>query len=134
MCVTCTGWIRGWRPRVEEYLPSVAYRLDDLTRVDVDALRARVLTPPLRLTLLLLTQVPGNPRVDELLDAMKDDVVAVISEPNGAAQLQAAFAYIRSVSDVADERLGSVARKLGPDVWEAHMTTADQLAIHEMNV
>lgn len=112
---------------MEKYLPQLRYRLDDLTRVDVATLRARVSTAPLRLMLLLLMQAPGNPQVVELLESMVEDLTMVAAGPNGSRHMEAAFTYIVSVTDVPTGRLRPVASRLGPAVLEALMTTADVL-------
>ncbi len=112
---------------VVEFLPSIRYRLDDLTQLDPRDLRARELTAPLRLMLTLLMRAPGNPRVTDLLETMAHDLTTVLSEPNGARHLDAALTYIRNVTDTSDDDLRRVAEHLGPDVLEVLMTNAQVL-------
>ncbi len=113
---------------VAEYLPSIRYRLDDLTQLDLPDLHTRALTAPLRLMLTLLMRAPGNPHVTDLLLGMTEDVTTVKNEmPSGARHLGAAFTYITSVAEASDDDLRRVAKQLGPEVLEAYMTTAQAL-------
>lgn len=112
---------------VAEYLPRLCYRLDDLTQVDVETLRGRALTPPLRLMLLLLMQAPDNPDVVRLLESLRSDITDVAAGHSGPRQLRAAFTYIVNVTDIPTRQLEPFAHRLGPVVQEALMTTAEKL-------
>ncbi|MBO0870612.1 MAG: hypothetical protein J2P15_18815, partial [Micromonosporaceae bacterium] len=59
------------------------FLLDDLTRLDEQALRARPLTPPVRMTLLLLKIAAGNARLAEDLRKWSDDLRAILVRPGG---------------------------------------------------
>ncbi len=113
---------------VKAYLPRARYRLDDLTRIDIDTLRARPLTPRLRLTLTLLKTAPGNDQIADLLDGdLFADLAAVHDEPEGLDHLIATVTYIMNVADVAPDQLTPVFTRLGHDAQEALMTTAERL-------
>ncbi len=83
---------------VTEYLPSLKYRLDDLTQLDIRDLQTRPLTPPLRLMLTLLIGAPGNTQADDLLADLRSDVKTVADGPNGAQHIDAALTYIVTVA------------------------------------
>ncbi len=116
--------------KVEEYLPRAPYRLDDLTEIDLDALRDRPLTPRLRLTLTLLKVAPGNPRIVDLLTHdLNADLAAVRNQDGdeGLKHVIAALTYIMNVTDVEPGQLLPVANRLGQDTVEAFMTTTQRL-------
>lgn len=110
---------------VQEYLPTLRYRLDDLTTVDVDALRSRVGTPTLQLMLIMLTQASGSTNPDDLIDDNWHLWEAVAAGVNGQRHLATALTYIVNVSDARPDRLQTLAQRLGPVAQEALMTTAD---------
>jgi predicted transposase/invertase (TIGR01784 family) len=65
---------------VQDYLPRFRFILDDLTRLDEQALRARPVTPPVRVTLLLLNIAGGNPGLANDLRRWAGDLRAVWSQ------------------------------------------------------
>lgn len=109
------------------YLPRLPYRLDDLTQVDVAALRGRVSTPPLLLMWLLFKLAPGSVDVVALLESLYDDFSEVGAGRSGRQDLTTVFTYIANVSDIPAGRLRPFAVRLGPVVEEALMTTAEML-------
>lgn len=112
---------------LSEQLPRVPYRLDDLAQLDINALRQRPLTTPLRVMLLLLSRAPNHPNLLGFLATLSDDFVEVAAEPHGDRHLLAAFTYIVNVSDISTEQLHPFANRLGPVAQEALMTTAEKL-------
>ncbi len=112
---------------IADYLPSLRYRLDDLTLLDPEDLTGRPLTPPLRVMLTLLMAAPGNTHVDDIVESLFGDVAAVAHGPGGAQHITAALTYIASVANTPFDRLGPIVERLGSVVKEAYMTTADLL-------
>ena len=96
-----------------EYLPRLPYRLDDLTQVDVDALRGRVSTPPLLLMWLLFKLAPGSVDVLVVLESLRDNFSEVAADRGGPGQLTTVFTYIVNVSDVPAGRLRPFAARVG---------------------
>jgi hypothetical protein len=112
---------------VGEYLPRFRFLLDDLARLDEHALRARPVTPPVRITLLLLNIASGNPALArDLLDWI-DDLHAILNRPGGIDQFVALLRYIESVGETPPDELRKLVTVLGPDAEEAYMTTAEML-------
>ena len=112
---------------VREHLPRLRFILDDLTRVDEQALRARPLTPPARVTLLLLKIATGNPRLTDDLRRWADDLRAVLDRPGGVEQFAALLRYIELVGEAPADELHKLVATLGPEAEEAYMTTAEML-------
>jgi hypothetical protein len=112
---------------VREYLPRFRFILDDLARLDAQALRARPVTPPVRITLLLLKIAPGNPKLPKDLLDWVDDLRAVVDWPSGTDQFVALLRYIESVGETPPDELRKLVAILGPDAEEAYMTTAEML-------
>jgi hypothetical protein len=112
---------------VRENLPRFQFILDDLTRVDERALRARPLTPPVRITLLLLKIAAGNPRLADDLQRWVDDLRAVLDWPGGMEQFVALLRYIELVGEAPTDQLHKLIAALGPEAEEAYMTTAEML-------
>ena len=105
----------------------MSYRLDDLTQVDVAAMRERSLTTPLLVPLALLMRVAGNPDPIAFLETMADDFIELSAGRHGGQHLAAAFTYIVSVTDISTDQLLPFVSRLGPVVQEALMTTAEKL-------
>ncbi len=55
--------------------------LDDLARLDEQALRERPPTPPVRVTLLLLKIAAGNPQLASDLRPWADELRAILASP-----------------------------------------------------
>lgn len=103
------------------------FLLDDLTRVDVAALRARPLTSAARVMLVLLTQAPKHPNVTTVLEQYSDDLLDVLERPDGDRLFGAYLTYSYYVSETPDQDLSQFAARFGPRAEEAYMTTAEQL-------
>lgn len=118
-------------PRVtdaaREHLPRFRFVLDDLTRVDEQALRARPLTAPARIALLLLKIAAGNPRLADDLQGWADDLRAILDRPGGVEQFVALVSYIELVGEAPTDQLHDLIATLGPEAEEAYMTTAEML-------
>jgi predicted transposase YdaD len=111
----------------EDYLPRFQFILDDLARVDEQALRARALTAPARVTLLLLKIAAGNRRLADDLKAWADDLRAVLARPGGTEQFVALLRYIELVGEAPTDELHELVAALGPEAEEAYVTTAEML-------
>ncbi|MBO0867933.1 MAG: Rpn family recombination-promoting nuclease/putative transposase [Micromonosporaceae bacterium] len=111
----------------EQYLPRFRFLLDDLTVLDEQALRARPLTPPVRITLLLLKIAAGNPRLVQDLWRWTDDLRAVLDRPGGLEEFTALLRYIELVGEIAADQLHNLITTLGPEAEEAYVTIAEML-------
>jgi Uncharacterized conserved protein len=112
---------------VRPYLPRFGFILDDLARLDGPALRARPVTPPVRITLLLLKIATGNPNLAHDLRDWADDLRAVLHRPGGFEQFVALLRYIESVGEAPVDELHKLVATLGPEAEEAYVTTAEML-------
>jgi hypothetical protein len=110
-----------------EHLPRFAFLLDDLARLDEQALRARPLTPPARITLLLLKIAAGNSRLAADLRGWSDDLRAILDRPGGEEEFAAVLRYIELVGEAPADQLRTLVAALGPDAEEAYVTTAEML-------
>jgi hypothetical protein len=110
-----------------EYLPQFRFLLDDLASIDEHALRARPVTPLVRLTLALLKTATGNTQLDTDLQEWADDLLAIWRGPGGYDNFLALVTYIQRVGETPTDALYKLFEHLGPDVKEAYMTTADML-------
>lgn len=109
-----------------EYLPRFRFLLDDLARLDQQALRARPLTPQARMTLLLKIAV-GNARLADDLRSWADDLRAILRRPGGYDDFVALVTYIETVGEAPTEELNDLFTQLGPDAKETYVTTAEML-------
>jgi predicted transposase YdaD len=112
---------------VGDCLPQLRFLLDDLARLDEPALRARPLTPPARMTLLLLKTAPGNPSLAADLRRWADDLRAVLDRPDGIEDFVALVTYIETVGEIPTDELHDLFAQLGSKAEEAYMTTAEML-------
>jgi predicted transposase/invertase (TIGR01784 family) len=110
-----------------EYLPRFRFILDDLTRLDEHTLRARPLTPPVRVTLLLLKIAAGNPRLAADLGRWADDLRAILDGPGGVEEFGALLRYIELVGEAPAGELHDLVVTVGPKAEEVYMTTAEML-------
>jgi len=112
----------------KEYLPQFRFVLDDLVRVDVQTLRERPLTPPARLTLLLLKIAPGNPHLVLDLWPWLDELRVVLQGPDGREVFTTLLRYIGKVGDTeVHDPLRDLIAALGPEAEEAYVTIAEML-------
>ncbi len=110
-----------------EHLPRFRFLLDDLARLDQQALRARPLTPPARITLLLLKIAAGNPRLADDLRDWTDDLRQILGRAGGIDDFLALLTYIETVGETPADQLHHLFTQLGPEAEEAYVTTADML-------
>ena len=115
----------GWSSSAA--LPRFAFLLDDLSGVDEQTLRARPLTAPARITLLLLARAAANPGFARELMRWVADLRAVLDRPGGPETFRALITYIEQVAEGPAEELRHVMENVGPDAEEAHVTIADTL-------
>jgi predicted transposase YdaD len=111
-----------------EFLPRFRFLLDDLTKLDKAALRARPVTIPVQLTVRLLRIVPTHP--GDVIAALDPHDIAdlrhVLRQPGGR-ELWAAFLTYIQTSETPLHRLAWLAAQLGPEAEEVFMSTADTL-------
>jgi predicted transposase/invertase (TIGR01784 family) len=116
---------------VEEYLPRFRFRLEDMGSVDPAHMRAlldaRPFTPLGKISLFLLRDARGNPDLDVALEEWLDVLDRARRAPDGTEMLPAVFQYIVLASETPVDRLRKVVARLGPEVEENLMTTADML-------
>jgi hypothetical protein len=112
---------------LREHLPRVRFLLDDLALLDEPGLRARPLTPPARMTLLLLKIAAGNRRLVDDLRGWADDLQAVLDRPGGMADFVALVTYIENVGEAPTQELHDLFAQLGSQAEEAYVTTAEML-------
>ncbi|WP_157171774.1 Rpn family recombination-promoting nuclease/putative transposase [Nocardia higoensis] len=110
-----------------EHLPRLRLVLDDLTTVDVEALRRRALTPAARLMFVLHKIAAGNPHLGADLAPLVDDLHALIEAPGGIDDLTCLVTYIFMVGETSEDDLAPVIEQLGPRAKEVLMTTAEKL-------
>ena len=108
-------------------VPRMLYDVDDLTQIDLAALRQRSLPTPLLVPLALLMRAARSPDLLGFLETFADDFTKLAAGRHGPRHLAAAFTYIVSVSNISTEQLRPFAHRLGPVVQEALMTTAEKL-------
>ncbi len=133
-----TGWTAPTRFRelldlgdlgaaVAPFVPDFTFVLDDLSRLDDEALRARALTELGRLTLLVLQRCRGAEDPVSVLRPWMQTVVAVLTAPKGVEALSAIAGYIIEASEGRPEDIGAFFRELGPRAQEAYVTAAEKL-------
>lgn len=113
----------------QEFLPRFGFLLEDLARLDEKALRARPLTPPVRMTLLLLKIAAGNSRLADDLRGWADELRAVLERPSGVEEFVALLRYIEIVGEAPIDQLHDLVAQLGPEAEEAYVTTAEMLRV-----
>lgn len=110
-----------------EYLPRFRFLLDDLAVLDEPALRARSLTPPVRVTLLLLKNAAGNARLADDPQQLVEDLRAILDKPGGLEDFVTLLRYIELVGEVPADELHKLVVQVGPEAEEAYVTTAEML-------
>jgi hypothetical protein len=113
-----------------EFLPRFRFVLDDLTKLDKTALRARPVTTPVRLTVRLLRIVPshtGDATVAIDSDDIDDFRDLLQRYPDWRELMAALLTYIQTGSETPPHRLAWLAAQIGPEAEEVHMSTADML-------
>jgi hypothetical protein len=111
------------------FLPRFRFLLDDLTKLDKTALRARPVTTPVRLTVRLLRIVPTHhgDAVSAVDPEDIDDLRDVLRDPDGRELMTAILTYIEAASETPRQRLARLVAEIGPEAEEVYMTTADML-------
>jgi predicted transposase/invertase (TIGR01784 family) len=111
------------------FLPRFRFLLDDLTKLDQTALRARPITTPVRLTVRLLKIVPTN--IGDATAALDrrdlEDLRELLRYPDRRELLAAFLTYIEFASETPLHRIASLAAQIGPEAEEVYMSTADML-------
>ncbi|WP_040741759.1 Rpn family recombination-promoting nuclease/putative transposase [Nocardia tenerifensis] len=115
------------RSAMDPWLPRLRFLLDDVATMDMEALRARKLTPATLVMLVLQQIAPGNSHLEADMKPLLEDVRAMQEQPGGIDDLITMFTYIITVGETTAESLESLTDQLGPRAKEAAMTTADQL-------
>jgi predicted transposase/invertase (TIGR01784 family) len=112
-----------------EFLPRFRFLLDDLTKLEKTALRARPITTPVRLTVRLLRIVPTH--AGDAIAAIDpddiDDFRDTLHYPDGRELMAALLKYIQAGSETPHHRLAWLAAQIGPEAEEVYMSTADTL-------
>lgn len=118
----------GWAadPVTAAVLPRFAFLLDDLSGLDETSLRARPLTAPARVTLLLLRRASSPGLAEELVGGV-GDLRAVLDRAGGLETFQAMMTYIQLVAEEPTTDLRHIMEQVGPDAEEAYVTIADTL-------
>ncbi|UGT44295.1 Rpn family recombination-promoting nuclease/putative transposase [Nocardia yamanashiensis] len=109
------------------YLPHLRFLLDDITTVDVEAIRARHATPAATLMLVLQKIAPANDRLGTELMPLITEFVGLLAGPTGVDDLRCLLKYIFYVGETKATDLDPLIDQLGEQAKEAMMTTADQL-------
>jgi predicted transposase YdaD len=113
----------------DSFLPRFRFVLDDLTKLDRSALRARPVTTPVRLTVRLLRIVPAH--VGDAIAAIDsddiDDFRDTLRYPDWRELMTAYLTYIQTASETPPHRLAWLAAQIGPEAEEIYMSTADML-------
>ncbi|NKY60271.1 DUF4351 domain-containing protein [Nocardia flavorosea] len=104
------------------HLPRLKILLDDLSRVDIAAIRARDLTPPARLVRVLHKITAENTSLGHDLQPFLADLSALSTD-----DLWRVFEYVFLEGDTGLEDLQAVLDQLGPRVKEVAVTTAERL-------
>ena len=115
------------RSVMSPFVPDFKFVLDDLSKVDDEALRARAVTELVRLTLLVLQRCRDAEDPVSVLRPWMSTMVAVLTAPNGVDALSAVAGYIMEASEGRPEELGAFFRELGPRAEEAYVTAAEKL-------
>jgi hypothetical protein len=110
-----------------EFLPRQRFLLEDLTQVETAALRTWSLTPPARMTLVVLKIAPGNAGMAEDLWDWLDDLLALAERHDGKERLGGLFTYSLGASKAPLETLRPIVARLGRTAEEALVTTAQDL-------
>jgi predicted transposase/invertase (TIGR01784 family) len=114
----------------DDFLPRFRFLLDDLTRLDKTALRARPITTPVRLTVRLLRIVPTH--TGDAIAAIDPDDIDDFRDllqryPDWRELITAYLTYIQNGSETPPHRLAWLAAQIGPEAEEVYMSTADML-------
>lgn len=109
------------------YVPRLRFLLDDISVVNLDALRARPMPTASHVMLTLLKIAPGNSRLDSDMLDMLDALQTLNNGPDGRNEIRAILTYIIAVSDTPDHQYLPLFERLGPPAKELFVTTAEQI-------
>jgi hypothetical protein len=116
---------------IDDYLPRFQFRLEDMGSVDPTHLQALLEARPFtalgQISLFLLRTAGGNPDLDTALESWLDVLHRVRQAPDGSEMLPAVFQYAVLVSETPVDRFRKVVARLGPEMEEDFVTTADML-------
>ncbi|MFI1463871.1 Rpn family recombination-promoting nuclease/putative transposase [Nocardia carnea] len=110
------------RAELAGHLPSLKILLDDLSQVDIAAIRARDLTPPARLVLILHKLTAKNTNLGHDLQPFLADLNELSVDDRWRV-----FEYIFLEGDTGLEDLQALLDQLGPRAEEIAVTTAERL-------
>ncbi len=105
-----------------DYLPRARFYLDDLTRLDDNELRARQLTPTLRVVYVSLRRGPGDTDFTVWLPDWRAEIVGLSDQT-----LSMLVSYLVLVGNTTREKLRAFAATTGPHTEEIIMTAAGRL-------
>ena len=109
------------------FVPDVTYVLDDLSKLDDQALHQRALTDLARIALVLLQRCRNSQDPTAILRPWAQTFAAVLAAPHGREAIQLVARYTAEVSDAEPELVFRFFIELGPEAEEIFMTTADRL-------
>jgi hypothetical protein len=112
---------------VAPFVPDFTYVLDDLSKLDDQALRQRALTDLARVALIVLQRCRDSHDPGAVLRPWAQTLIAVLAAPHGREALQLVARYTAEVSDATPELVYRFFVELGPQAEEIFMTTADRL-------
>ena len=115
------------RPAVSTFIPDFGFVLDDLSKLDDEALRSRAVTELVRLTLVALQRCRKAADPVAVLRPWASTLVAVLTSPKGVDALSAVARYIMETTEGRAKELGAFLRELGPKAEEAYVTAAEEL-------
>jgi hypothetical protein len=110
------------------FVPDFAFVLDDLAKLDDDALRDRALTELSRLAFAMLMRCRSAADPVEVLRPWMQTMQAVLTAPHGVAALSAVARYIVEACEARPEDLRAFFAELGPHAEETFVTTAEMIA------
>jgi hypothetical protein len=112
------------------YHAQLRFFLDDLSRVDDQALRSRVLTAQAAAALGVLARALEMGALMEVLWRWSDVLAEVGRGPDGQQALTVFWEYALLVGKMDPKELHELARAIGPIANEAYMTAAEVLHHH----
>jgi predicted transposase/invertase (TIGR01784 family) len=115
------------RIHARPYVPDFGFVLDDLSKVNDQALRARAVTEFVQLTQLMLQRCRGAVDPVAILSPWFDTFVALVTAPNGSYAIQALASYTLQATEGHAEELRAFFQKVGPIAEEAFVTAAEKL-------
>lgn len=115
------------RTALGPYLPRLRFLLDDVTKIDLDALRRRELTSAARVLLVLQKIATGNTGLDRAMLDWLDDLRALGEGPDPVGVYRMVFTYLLKVGEATEADLAAVAEQINPRAKEAFVTTAEAI-------